>query len=404
MHTGQEGGSVQTQTQENFGEINYLSEIALSPDGRYVLFVGRWIDKKAQDQELSALFLLALDEQGRALGAPKVLTSQIAHFSSPVWSSDSHWILFLSNYNELYAQLWLTNREGITPQKLTNMEYGVHEVATSPDGRWVALTALATPTSALTTEYGSQSDEQPFAQYTQLFLMAALGSTLEAENPVLRRLTDGSVDYMQPSWTPDSQEIGVLCNQEEGLERSFITDLWAVEPVTGAMRCLTNRQLEIECYAWSPDGRSAILVAGLDGLASEGSTQLYLVTRHGNVGDNVLLLAPELTSVTLSQTFANPGTPGPYRPVWSKDGQKVYFLLTEQQDVNVYSLEIVWRTLNRLTEQSLSYFLALLPSALLVAQQYPGQGWELYRVSLDPTQAGESEQLTDFHTQPGTFF
>ncbi|HTK07927.1 MAG TPA: hypothetical protein VL485_12215 [Ktedonobacteraceae bacterium] len=382
------------QTQEGFRNVQSLGEIAVSPDGRFIVFVGHWLDKK-RDQERNALFLLALNPQGQALDEPRMLLSSLQQISSPVWAPDSQRILFLSDQNDQHQQIWLTSIEGEEAQKLTTMAFGVNEIAWSPNGRWLAFTALAAPLAQQgEVEMGAVSarGNGRFEQFTQLFVMPAPGESAGA----LQRLTHDAVDYTQPSWTPDGQEIGILRNEAEDRERSFLTDLWAIAPATGEARCLTNRMLEIDCYAWAPDGRTVIIVASQEEESSTSSTQhLYLVTRHGNVGDNTLLLTPELDNATLPQAFSSLGTPGPYRPVWSQDGQKVYFLVTEQQAVNVYCIEVVWRTLSRLTEHSLTYFLALLPDgqSLLVAQQYPGQIWNLYRL----TDSGEITPLTNFH-------
>ncbi|HEY4384367.1 MAG TPA: S9 family peptidase, partial [Ktedonobacteraceae bacterium] len=373
------------QTQEGFKNVQSLGEIAVSPDGRFIVFVGHWLDKK-RDQECNALFLLALNPQGQALDEPRVLLSSLQQISSPVWAPDSQRILFLSDLDDQHQQIWLTSIEGEEAQKLTTMASGVDEIAWSPNGRWLAFTALAAPLAQngdMEAREASSRGDGRFEQFTQLFVMSAPGAIDASSAGALQRLTYDAVDYTQPSWTPDSQEIGILRNEAEDRERSFLTDLWAIAPTTGEARCLTNRMLEIDCYAWAPDGRAVIVVASQEESSSNSTQHLYLVTRHGNVGDNTLLLTPELDNATLPQAFSSLGTPGPYRPVWSQDGQKIYFLVTEQQAVNVYCVEVVWRTLSRLTEHTLSYFLALLPDArsLLVAQQYPGQTWNLYRLT-----------------------
>jgi dipeptidyl aminopeptidase/acylaminoacyl peptidase len=388
-------GQENQENQENFrsgsgtGNVRSLGEIAVSPDQRCIAFVGHWFDEK-QDQELNALFLLALNRRGQALDEPHLLFAHPQQISSPVWAPDSQRVLFLAALDVQQQQIWLTSVAGEKPQQLTSMPSGVNELAWSPNGRWIAFTALAEPSQQeeeVRASVGKSSEV--FEQVTQLFIMPAPG-----EAGSLRRMTHDAVDYAQPIWAPDSLEIGVLRNAAEDRERSFLTDLWGVAVETGEARCLTNRALEIDCYAWAPDGRSLVVVASQEE-ESGGSTQhLYLVTRHGNEGDNTLLLTPELDNATLPQAFNGLGTPGPYRPVWSQDGQKVYFLVAEQQAVDVYGVEVVWRTLTRLTERSLTYFLALLPDAqsLLVAQQYPGQDWELYRLGYD----GEIVQLTKF--------
>jgi Tol biopolymer transport system component len=100
-----------------------------------------------------------------------------------------------------------------------------------------------------------------FERFSQLFVMPAPTGTDEAIDPIaIRRLTSDEIDYQQPSWTPDSAEIGVLCDRNENRDRTFVSDLWTIHPETGEARCLTDSTLPIECYAWAPDGQSVMIV------------------------------------------------------------------------------------------------------------------------------------------------
>ena len=129
-------------THDDLWTFKEMGAIALSPDGGHVAFVIVGADK-AKNERHSTIWLLPIDEQGRAAGEPRQLTSGIKNDTNPVWAPDSKHLLFLSNREEDKNQLWLINTQGGEARQLTNMLRGVSEAAWSPDGRWIAFTAVA---------------------------------------------------------------------------------------------------------------------------------------------------------------------------------------------------------------------------------------------------------------------
>jgi dipeptidyl aminopeptidase/acylaminoacyl peptidase len=416
-------------THDDLWTLKEIGAIALSPDGRRVAFVMSSTDKEKNERR-SAIYLLHLDEQGHAVGEPRQLTGGTKADTNPVWAPDSQRLLFVSNREGDKRQLWLIETDGGEARKLTSMLHGVSEAAWSPDGQWIAFTAPAAPGDdddvltgrkvldatakkqyeederfhlrTITTIFYRMDGRGLFEKLNQVFLMPAPSSDGPTDPATIHRLTAGNFDHNQPQWTPDSEEIGVLCNRNDNRHNgSRTSDLWAINPQTGEERCLTDGTLEIECYSWAPDGRSAMVVGARDQLIYTRSiARLHLVTRRGNVGDRILVLTPNLDNPTAAWADSGFGLPGPYRPQWSHDGQKIYFLLTERGSVSVYCMEVVWRTTTRLTPgASLTGFLALLPGerGLLLAQAQPDHPWELYRLPLSAEGAGEPEQLTHLY-------
>jgi dipeptidyl aminopeptidase/acylaminoacyl peptidase len=413
-------------TLDDLWTFKWMGNIALSPDGRRVAFVMHSSDKTKNDRQ-SAIYLLLLDEQGHAVDEARQLTSGVKNDSYPVWAPDSRRLLFISDREEEKSQLWLINTDGGEARKLTSMLNGVSEAAWSPDGQWIAFTAAVAakdddeeltglkPPGAdekkkreeeerirdhtITTIWYRLDGRGIFEKFSQLFVMPAPGDG-PVDPAAIRRLTSGDFDHALPSWTPDSSEIGILCNRADDRDRSFINDLWAVSREIGEARRLSNGMLEIGTYAWSPDGRQAVVVGSQD-IRAEGSSNahLYLVPR---VGGNIEDLTTDIDNHATIAAFAGYGMPGPYIPQWSADGERVYFLVTEQGCVNVYRLDVAQKKAIPLTgSEQLTFFLALLPGerGLLLAQGRPLQLWELHLLPLPALGTSEPTRLTHLYTR-----
>lgn len=403
-----------------------VDTIALSPDGKRMAYVVHRLDKIKNERQ-SAIWLLQLDEHGRAEGVARQLTSGVKNDTGPTWSPDSRRLLFLSDREEEKDQLWLIDADGGEASRLTNMLNGVREAAWSPDGQFVAFTAMAASTDdddllvgrkTLNADEKKKREEEErirfrtitrilyrwdgrglFDKFTQLFVMPAPSADKSQVDPAtIRRLTSGDFDHSRPSWTPDSKEIGVLGNRAEDRDRSFINDLWAISCETWAARRLSDGTLEIESYSWSPDGKLAILVAAKDRrIEGSSNAHLYLVSREG---DSIQDITAAIDNHATPAAFNGYYPSAPYTPRWSSDSKRVYFLVTEQACINIYQLDIVQKTVTALTSgEQLIYYLSLLPGerGLVVAQGLPLHLLELYLLPLPVTGAEAMVQLTHVH-------
>jgi dipeptidyl aminopeptidase/acylaminoacyl peptidase len=410
-------------TLDDLWAFKSIGNVALSPDGRRVAFSMHSTDK-AKNEQQSAIWLLHLDEQGHAMEEPRQLTSGSKNDINPVWAPDSRRLLFLSDREGERNQLWLINTDGGEARKLTNMLNGVNEAVWSPDGQWIAFTAMAASTDddeVLTgrklledSEKKKREEEERirlrsttriwyrldgrgiFEKFNHLFVMPAPSHDDGPTDPAtIRRLTSGDFDHTQPTWTPDSSEIGVLCNRADDRDRSFITDLWVIARDTAEARCISDGTLEIGAYAWSPDGQQAIIAGGKDiRIAGTSNFHLYLVSREGG---NIEDMTADLDIHATIASYAGFGQPGPYRPQWSADGTQVYYLVTEHGCVNIYRLNVAQKQSTALTGgEQLTHFLALLPNeqGMVLAQAQPLSLWELYLLPFHATGAGEPERLT----------
>jgi dipeptidyl aminopeptidase/acylaminoacyl peptidase len=164
---------------------------------------------KIKNERQSAIWLLQLDEHGLADGVARQLTSGFKMDTCPMWSPDSRRLLFLSDREEEKNQLWLIDADGGEASRLTNMLNGVREAVWSPDGHYVAFTAMAASTD---------DDDLLVGR--------------KALNADEKKKREG--------------------NRAGDRDRSFINALWAISCETGEARRLSDGSLEIESYFHTP--------------------------------------------------------------------------------------------------------------------------------------------------------
>jgi dipeptidyl aminopeptidase/acylaminoacyl peptidase len=276
--------SPRKMTLDDLWALNEIGTIVLSPDGRRVAYVVH-SDDKAGNETHSAIWLLHLDERGAATGPARQLTSGAKHDSGPEWAPDSRRLLFLSDREggTERNQLWLIDTDGGEASKLTAMLRGVSDMAWSPDGHWIAFTAMAADgdeddllmgrKTLNADEKKKWSEEQRtrlrtisrifyrldgrgvFDAFSHLFVMPAPapGAT-SVDSATIRRLTSGDYGHIQPAWTPDSRHIAVLSNRNDDRDRTFVNDLWLIERASGEARRLTDGSLQIASFAWLQAG------------------------------------------------------------------------------------------------------------------------------------------------------
>jgi len=252
---------------------------AISPDGKYVVFLGR--------RDLFSIDLYLADARTGKVIKRLVSSNSDAHFdalrfinSAGTWSPDGRLFAFpvFENGNTAIAILDVESRK--VKKVLKIKEPGeIFSVAWSPDGGRIAFSASV----------GGMSD---------LYLYEVNAGTE-------RKLTDDKYADLQPAWSPDGETIAFVTDR--GPETNFETLTYSPMKIglynmaTGeiSMISLSNENKHINPQ-FSPDGRDIFMIADPDGFSdiyrySIPEKKFYRVTEIATGVSGITELSPAMS-------------------------------------------------------------------------------------------------------------
>ncbi|MBI2149109.1 MAG: S9 family peptidase [Acidobacteria bacterium] len=173
---GQQAAAKRPMTFVDVVSMRSVGDTSISPDGKLMLY--------------TLIYLVTLDRgvsSGRQMTATKLKNE-----SSPRWSRDSRFFLFLSNREapasaQNQNQLYMMRPDGGEARRITDAKDGAGNFAVSKDGKWIAFTA-------------GKEDER------QLWTIAVS----EIESPAAKQLTKHETPVVSFLFSPDGKAIYFL--------------------------------------------------------------------------------------------------------------------------------------------------------------------------------------------------
>ena len=283
-------GPVRTFTGQDLFGLEVASDPQISPDGSRIAYVRRSNDIMT-DRGRSTIWLIDVKT-----GAQTPLIANAGNHMSPRWSPDGTRLAYVST-SEGGAQLfvrWMAN--GATA-RITGLPDSPNSLAWSPDGSRLAYVMTIPGAPA---KLGSGPDKPEGAQWApplevidrvtyrndgdgyvkpgfdHLFLVSAEGGAP-------RQLTFGNFNDAGPlSWTPDGKSILFSTLRGPDWERSFDSEIYALDVASGSLTTLTHRRGPDNAPLVSPDGSKIAYLGFDDKLRSFENNQLYVMNRDGS--------------------------------------------------------------------------------------------------------------------------
>ena len=302
---------------EDIFEIEYASDVQISPDATMVAYV-RYSMSIMRDRREGRLWLVSTDGSSH-----RKLTSEDRSESSPRWSPDGTRIAFISGSTE-GSEIYVYWVETGQIARLTQLERSPGGIAWSPDGRQISFTMLvpeARPVFAAmpAKPAGAEWADPPIVEtrvrheadgsgviepgFRHIFVIPADGGSA-------RQITSGDFQHGAPVWGADGRSILFNANRRPGWEWELDqSDIYQISLSDGVTVPLTSRNGPDGGQVVSPDGSSVAFTSFEDRVRTYQTQDLHLMRADGS-GKSLLLEELDRSVSGLA---------------WAADGSGVYF-------------------------------------------------------------------------------
>jgi dipeptidyl aminopeptidase/acylaminoacyl peptidase len=233
--------------------LRTAGDVTLSPDGRRVVYVVTAIDS-AENRYLRDLWVAQTDGSI----PPRRLTWN-GGGGGPAFSPDGRHVAFTAA-RQGAPQIWiLPLADGGEAWQLTSLPTGAGRAVWSPDGRRIAFTSSLTPDqiAAATAPAATESRPGDVAAQVDGAAIRNIHEDREAALRSIRALLAANAERQDPRVVTRLNYLGETSIEDERYPQVYIID---VRPGTEA-RLLTRQPYPNLQPAWSPDGRSIVLVS-----------------------------------------------------------------------------------------------------------------------------------------------
>src|SRR3989475_1264634 len=299
-------------------KINGVSAPRISPDGTRVAYtVGEVkMEKDKEWKQVTQVWVVAMNDQ-----KPKQFTRGDKSSTAPEWSPDGSMIAFLTDREkDGERQVWMMMADGGEAWAVTSHKGGVSGFRFSADGKRLVLTATDQPNK----DEGDRKKVKDDTMVIDHDLKMSHLWVYDLNKKEEKRLTEGNFTVSDPQWSPDGTRITYTTRPTPKADDGSFGKVWIMTIAGGGKKKLEESAGSSDLARWSPDGKWIAYTGETDSGGGVSTTYLYLIPANGG--------APKQLTTKFD---LNVGT-----PVWSRDGQTIYFSTNVLEAIEVYSAEV----------------------------------------------------------------
>ncbi len=281
---------------QTVGAARSFTEVALSPDGHRVA----WIGPASRIQAAGGSVVIA-NQQGGGW-RPNVVAMADADPGSAseiVWSRDGRSLAILATTSHGSPAIFVTTADGESVRRIATTTGTVHDVQWSPDGAHLAMLYST----------ASEQANSPLAATPRD--TGVMDTHIDRQHLAIVDLATGAIKPISPpdlyiyeyDWSPNNKQLVVSQARGSGNNNWWVARLSVIDAATGAIHDIAKPKTQLAEPRWSPDGSLIAYIGGL--MSDQGVTggDLYVVPSVGGTPRN---LTPAITSSISSFSWTGP--------------------------------------------------------------------------------------------------
>lgn len=333
---------------DDFTRLEVYSDPQISPDGKGYAFVSTVINEEKEYE--SQLYYQDLKTE-----AIKQWTFGKGKNSHPRFSPDGKQVVFQSDRSGI-PQIWLLPLEGGEAKQITTFKNGAVNPEWSKDGKYIALTARLEKDEAIHDQQELTKEERQKEQQeknklprviNRLKYKSDAGGLLDDKKSQIilcdiaanafTQLTTSNQDYAFQDISPDGTTMLFAANLNEDADFELTNDLYELDIATKKVTKLTNEKGAYDRARYSPSGDKIVCFGHELDYAGATLTEIYLF--DAQTGERKILSEDwdfQIGDMMIGDIGLGEAEIG---PVWSKDGEKIYFIGTDHGATGLYAVD-----------------------------------------------------------------